>query len=467
MDTKRTEPLSLQELMGARLDRRNLVRRAALLGLSAPVFGALLAACGSSTSSTATKSSAAATTPTAASAAAASPTKAAATATSGTAASPTSAATTAATKAASPTTAATKAASPTAAATKPAATATTAAAPTKAATGPFTPRNASASLTGSGSSFVDPVMQAWVEAYNSVADKTTINYQSVGSGQGKKDFIGNVTDFGGTDATMSNDELKQAPDALHIPVVMGAVVATYNLEGVDTLQFSGDTLAKIFLGTITTWNDAAIATDNPDATLPDTAITVVHRSDGSGTTSIFTDYLSKVSADWKDKVGAGTTVEWPTGIGAEKNPGVAAGVQQTPGAIGYVELIYALGNNLPAAAIKNHAGNFVEPSLESTSAAAAGSLSSIPDDLRVSITDPQTGDTAYPIAGFTWLLLHSNLTDMNKAQALTDFIYWALTDGTETAQGLNYAPLPDEVRVLAIKKLEKVMVNGTAAFTAP
>jgi phosphate transport system substrate-binding protein len=412
--------------MGMRLDRRSLVRRAALLGLTAPAFGALLAACGSGNDPTATSAAAVATTHAAGN----------------------------------------TAASPSFAATNPAADATTAASPATAAAGPFAPRNVKASLTGSGSSFVDPAMQAWIEQYKDVADQTSINYQSVGSGQGKKDFIGSVTDFGGTDATMTDDELTQAPDALNVPVVLGAVAVTYNLEGVEQLQFSGDTLAKIFLGTINTWNDPAIAADNAGITLPGDTITIVHRSDGSGTTSIFTDYLSKVSAAWNEHVGSGTTVDWPAGIGAEKSPGVTAGVQQTPGAIGYVELIYALGNNLPVAKIKNHAGAFVQPSLDSTSA-AAGALDSIPDDLRVSITDPQSGINAYPIAGFSWLLLRSNMRDASKARALTDFIYWALTDGTSVAANLNYAPLPDPVQRLAISKLAQVMVNGEAAFNAP
>jgi len=329
------------------------------------------------------------------------------------------------------------------------------------------PRNVSADLTGSGASFPDPMYQAWIEQYKSVAPDTTINYQSVGSGQGKKDFAGNVTDFGGTDAYMTDEEMAASPDALHIPTVLGAVTVVYNLETDQPLQFSGETLAAIFLGTVTTWNDPMIAADNPGVNLPDTPITVVHRSDGSGTTSIFTDYLSKVSTEWADQVGSGTAVEWPVGIGGEKNPGVAAGVQQTPGAIGYVELIYALANDLPAPAIKNAQGNYVEPSIESTSAAAAGALADLPDDLRVSITDPQDGANAYPIAGFTWILVRSEMTDQTKAEALTDFLYWALTTGEAQAAELHYAPLPDEVRDLAIDKLTQVTVNGTAVFEAP
>ncbi|MCO5176429.1 MAG: phosphate ABC transporter substrate-binding protein PstS [Thermomicrobiales bacterium] len=353
-----------------------------------------------------------------------------------------------------------------AAATTAPATATTAANDATPAAG-WEPRNVSAGLTGSGASFPDPIYQAWIEQYKSVASDTTINYQSVGSGQGKKDFAGNVTDFGGTDAYMTDEEMAASPDALHIPTVLGAVTVVYNLDVEQELQFSGETLAAIFLGTVTTWNDPLIAADNPGATLPDTPITVVHRSDGSGTTSIFTDYLSKVSTEWADQVGTGTAVEWPVGIGGEKNPGVTAGVQQTPGAIGYVELIYALANDLPAPAIKNAQGNYIAPSIESTSAAAAGALADMPEDLRVSITDPQDGANAYPIAGFTWILIHSEMTDQAKAEALTDFLYWALTTGEAQAAELHYAPLPEEVRELAIAKLTQVTVNGTAVFEAP
>ncbi|MFS8533344.1 phosphate ABC transporter substrate-binding protein PstS [Sphaerobacter thermophilus] len=324
-----------------------------------------------------------------------------------------------------------------------------------------------ANLTGSGASFPDPLYQRWIEEYKSVAPGVTINYQSVGSGQGKNDFISGVTDFGGTDAYMTDEELAEAPDTLHIPTVLGAVTVTYNLPGVDDLRFSGPTLAGIFLGQITTWNDPAIAADNPGVELPDQPITVVYRSDGSGTTAIFTDYLTKVSEEWASQVGSGTAVQWPVGIGAEKNPGVTAAVQQTPGAIGYVELIYALANDLPAPAIKNAAGNYVTPSLESVSEAAAGFLADLPDDLRVSITNPPEGENAYPIAGFTWILVRGQYDDEAKARALTEFLYWALTEGDGYAEELHYAPLPDPVKELAIQKLEQVTVGGTPVFTSP
>ena len=340
----------------------------------------------------------------------------------------------------------------------------------------FTPRSVTAKLTGSGASFPDPIYQKWIKDYKAVAAGVEINYQSVGSGQGRKDFFGGVTDFGGSDKFASNTELKAATDpttgtlktdVLHIPTVLGAVVATYNLPGVDKLQFSGETLADIFLGKITAWNDPKIAADNPGVTLPDTEITVAHRSDGSGTTSIFTNYLSSVSPEWKTKVGAGDTVQWPTGQGGEKNPGVAAIVQQTEGAIGYVELIYAAANKLPEPAIKNAAGKYVAPTLESVSAAAAGFLANTPDDLRVNIVNPPAGDNAYPISGYTWILVTKDQKDEAKAQALTDFLYWALTSGSDSAKALNYAPLPDQIREKAIAKLAEITVNGKPAFVKP
>lgn len=341
------------------------------------------------------------------------------------------------------------------------------------ATGNWKPRNGPARLTGSGASFPDPIYQKWVQEYKAIAPNVEINYQSVGSGQGRKDFFGGVTDFGGSDKFASDKEISEAltgtlkTETLHIPTVLGAVVATYNLPGIDKLQFSGETLAGIFLGTITAWNDPKIAADNPGAQLPNTPITVVHRSDGSGTTSIFTNYLSSVSPEWKEKAGAGDTVQWPTGIGAEKNPGVAAAVKQTEGAIGYVELVYALANNLPAPAIKNAAGAYVVPTLESTSAAAEGFLAKLPDDLRVNIVNPPEGQNAYPISGFTWILVAREMKDQAKAEALTDFLYWVLTQGDEYARQLKYAPLPAKVKEKAIAALERATVGGKQVFTAP
>lgn len=325
----------------------------------------------------------------------------------------------------------------------------------------------SAELKGSGSSFVAKVMQKWVQDYKGVVAGVTINYQSVGSGQGVTDFTNNVTDFGASDAFLTDQELQKAPNALHIPVVAGAVVATYNLPGVDKLQFSPETLAGIFLGTITKWNDPKIAADNQGVTLPDTNITVVYRADGSGTTSIFTTYLSSVSPEWKQKVGAGKTVQWPTGRGEQKNDGVAAAVKGTEGAIGYVELIYALGNKLPAPAIKNAAGKFVTPALESVTAAADGFSSNLPDDLRLNIVNPPQGENAYPISGFTWVLLRKEMQDETKAKALTDFLYWTLANGDEQAKSLGYSPLSNAVKQKAVNKLEQVTVNGKQVFKRP
>lgn len=410
------ETLLIRDVLSGRLSRRQLFRKASMLGLSVPAIAALLAACGGGNDSTTTSTSSTA--------------SSSATAPSGTSGSPSASG------------------SPISA-------------------GNWKPRDVKVNLTGSGSSFVDPAMQLWIEKYKKLAPHVTINYQSVGSGQGKKDFIGKVTDFAGTDAFMTDEELKQAPGSLHIPVVLGPVAMTYNLSGVKTLQLSGPTLANIFLGKITSWNDDAIKADNPGASLPGDSITVVHRSDGSGTSAIFTNYLSKVSDEWKSQVGFGTAVQWPVGIGGEKNPGVAAGVQQTPGAIGYVELAYASVNNLPIASIKNAAGSYVAPSLDSTSAAAAGFLNDLPDDLRVFITNPPKGETSYPITGFSWVLLRPSYDDEAKAQALTDFCYWAITTGQEVSKTLEYAPLPNEVLAIEIKKLEQVQAGGAAVFQAP
>lgn len=330
----------------------------------------------------------------------------------------------------------------------------------------WAPRQLSATLKGSGASFPNVLYQAWIQVYKQVVPGVTLSYQSVGSGQGISDFIKYLTDFGGTDAAISETRVKtEAPDALHIPMVMGAVVATYNLPGITSLRFSPATLAGIYLGAITRWDHAAIAADNPGVQLPDTDITVVYRSDGSGTTSIWTDYLAKISTDWKSKVGAGTTVSWPVGIGAPGNAGVANTVKQTEGAIGYVELIYALANKLPAAPVKNASGNFIAPSLSSVSDAANGV--NYPASLAVSVTNAPAA-TAYPIAGFTYLLVRANTyTDADKAKALADFIYWGLTEGQGASNRLGYAPLPTEARYLAMKQLYKVTVKGQPIFSGP
>lgn len=328
-------------------------------------------------------------------------------------------------------------------------------------------RPVNASIRGSGASFPNVLYQAWIQVYKqSVVPSVTVSYASVGSGQGINDFIRYLTDFGGTDAALDAARVqREAPDALHVPTVLGAVVPTYNLAGISTLRFTPEILAGIYLGQIRRWNDAAIAAANPGVALPNTAITVVYRSDGSGTTSIFTDYLSKVSAAWKSQVGTGTTVRWPVGIGAPQNAGVASTVRQTNGAIGYVELIYALANKLPAPAVRNAAGNYIVPSLASVTAAASGIR--YPATLAVSITNPP-GPTAYPIAGFTYILVRQNTyTDLAKAQALTDFVYWGLTEGQGAANRLGYAPLPTQARYLAIGQLRKITVKGERVFSGP
>ncbi|NTU81508.1 MAG: phosphate ABC transporter substrate-binding protein PstS [Chloroflexales bacterium] len=328
----------------------------------------------------------------------------------------------------------------------------------------WTPRPVTASLKGSGATFPAPLYAAWIEAYKKVNPTVAISYQGVGSGQGQKDFIGYLTDFGGSDAALSASRVQtEAPDALHVPTVMGAVVPTYNLPGVTSLRFSPEALAGIYLGAIRKWNDPRIVADNPGVSLPSTSITVVYRSDGSGTTSIWTDYLSKISADWKAKIGAGNSVKWPVGVGAPGNAGVASTVKNTKGAIGYVELVFALANKLPVPQVKNAAGNYITPSLESTSAAADGIT--IPANLVVSLTN-SPNPQAYPVAGFTYLLVRaSTYKDLTKAQALTDFIYWGLTEGTGAATRLGYAPLPGGVRVKAIEQLRKVAVDGQPVFT--
>jgi len=299
-------------------------------------------------------------------------------------------------------------------------------------------------MNGAGATFPYPIYSKWFYGYN---QKTgiKINYQSIGSGGGIRQVMAGTVDFGGTDAVMSIEDMQKVEKPiLHIPMVIGAVVVTYNLKGVKSgLKISPEVLASIFLGTITKWNDPAIAVLNPDATLPATNITVAHRSDGSGTTSIFVDYLSKVSTTWASQVGVGTAVKWPAGVGGKGNEGVAGLIKQIPGTIGYVELAYALKNGLSIARIRNRAGNYIEPSVESTTAAARGALKNMPPDFRVSITNA-SGEEAYPISGFTWLLVYGKY-DKARGKALVDFLNWALTEGQKDAPALHYAPLPSSL----------------------
>ncbi|MCZ7663190.1 MAG: phosphate ABC transporter substrate-binding protein PstS [Thermoleophilia bacterium] len=319
-----------------------------------------------------------------------------------------------------------------------------------------------ASLSSAGATFPEPLYLEWIGAFQSdVQPDVSINYQGIGSGGGIQQFTQLTVDFGASDAPMKDEEIAAAEAAagakvLHIPTVFGAVTLAYNLEGVTDLQLDQDTLAGIFLGDITMWNDPMIAALNSGATLPDEAIQVVHRSDSSGTTSIFTGYMTQISPTWETEVGPGKEVQWPVGIGGQGNDGVAAVIQQQGGSIGYVELSYALESRLPVATLKNKAGNFVKPSLESTSAAAVGVT--FPADLRFSLSDSEASG-AYPIVGATWILAYDRMQDPAKAEALKAFLTWALTDGDSIAQELNYAPLPEELQSLALEKVDAISVK--------
>ena len=306
-------------------------------------------------------------------------------------------------------------------------------------------RSSGTDLTGAGATFPYPIYSRWFADY---AQKTgvKINYQSIGSGGGIRQLSEQTVDFGASDAPMSDAELAKAKGGpvLHIPTVLGAVAVTYNLPGVSqSIRLTGDALADIFAGRITKWNDARIAALNAGAKLPATDILVVHRSDGSGTTYIFSDYLSTVSPSWKQAPGKGKELQWPVGLGAKGNEGVAGQVKQTPGAIGYVELAYAKQNALPVVALRNAAGQFVAPSVESATAAAAGAAAELPPntDYRVSIVNAP-GASAYPISSFTWLLVYRTQSDTAKGRKLAEFLRWALHEGEGSAAALDYAPLP-------------------------
>jgi len=325
--------------------------------------------------------------------------------------------------------------------------------------------NSETKILGAGATFPNPIYQKWFSEYNKVNANTKFDYQSIGSGGGIKQILEKTIDFGGSDAPMKDDDLAKASGPiLHIPTVLGAVVITYNVPGVTAdLKFTPDAIAGIFLGKIKKWNDPAIASANEGVNLPANDITVVHRSDGSGTTYVFTDYLSKVSADWKNGPGTGPSPSWPTGLGAKGNEGVTGQVKQSPNSIGYVELIYAEQNKLPVAPIKNAAGEWVKPSLDSTSAAAAGAQ--IPDDLRVSITNAP-GAGAYPISSFTYLLVYKEQPDQTKGKALVDFMWWAIHDGEKMAKDLSYAPLPQEVVKKAEAKIASITFQGKPLRTS-
>lgn len=303
-----------------------------------------------------------------------------------------------------------------------------------------------AQINGAGATFPFPIYSKWFAEYNTRKPGVRINYQSIGSGGGIRQLTNRTVFFGATDGPMTDEQLKAAPDAvLHFPTVLGGVVPIYNLPGLSgELRFTGPLLADIYLGKIKKWNDAAIAAANPGVSLPATDITVVHRSDGSGTTFIFVDFLSKVSPAFKSAVGAATSVNWPVGVGGKGNEGVAGLVSQTPGSIGYVELIFASHNKIAFGAVQNAAGEFVKASVESVTAAAAEAATNMPADFRVSITNA-AGKGVYPISSFTWLLLYENPTDKVSGKAMVDFLTWALTDGQQYCAELGYAPLPASV----------------------
>ena len=312
------------------------------------------------------------------------------------------------------------------------------------------------SLNGAGATFPYPVYSKWFSDYRKIHPDVQINYQSIGSGGGIRQFTAGTVDFGATDGPMSDQQLADAKFKIfHIPTVLGAVVPAYNVPGVQTeLKFSPEVIANICLLKIANWNDKAIAADNPGVQLPNKPIIVVHRSDGSGTNYIFTDYLSKVSGEWTVRVGKGTSVRWPGGLGAKGNEGVAGMIRQMDGAFGYVELIYAIQNKIPFGIVKNSSGAWIKGSLESTTAAAA-SVKNMPSDFRVSITNPP-GKDAYPIASFTWLLVPAQFKDATKGKVIVDFLNWMVDHGESMVSQLDYAPLPDNVREKVRARIKEI-----------
>jgi len=317
------------------------------------------------------------------------------------------------------------------------------------------------SITGAGATFPYPIYSKWFDTYHKLHPDIQINYQSIGSGGGIRQVTEGTVDFGATDGPMDDKALKGFSDKrggniLHFPTVLGGVVPIYNLPGVKgEIRFTPEVLVGIYLGTITKWNDPVIAKDNANLKLPAQTIVVVHRSDGSGTTYIWVDFLSKVSKDWKEKVGVGTSVKWPVGLGGKGNEGVSGLVKQTPNAMGYVELIYALQNKMSYGSVKNAAGQFVKADLKSVTAAAAGAAQNMPADFRVSITNPP-GEDAYPIASFTWLLVPDQIKDEAKRKAIVGFLQWMLDEGQKMTEALQYAPLPREVVEKEMKAIEKI-----------
>ena len=316
-------------------------------------------------------------------------------------------------------------------------------------------------INGAGATFPYPIYSKWFDTYHTKNSNIQFNYQSIGSGGGIKQVTEGTVDFGATDGPMNDDQLKAFQDKrgtqiLHFPTVLGADVPTYNIPGVNSaLNFTPEALAGIYLGKIVKWNDPAIAGANKGVNLPSADIVVVHRSDGSGTTYIWTDYLSKISDEWKAKVGKGTSVNWPVGLGGKGNEGVTGLVKQTPNSIGYVELIYAVQNNIPYGTVKNSSGAFVKADLASVTAAAAGAAKDMPDDFRVSITNAP-GKTAYPVSSFTWLLIPEKIQDATKRDAIKGFLKWMVSDGQNSVEALSYAKLPKEVAEKEKKAINKI-----------
>ena len=325
----------------------------------------------------------------------------------------------------------------------------------------------SANLTGAGATFPGPLDTRWVSDYKTgVARGVEVNYQAIGSGGGIQQITQGTVDFGASDAPMTDTEMEKAAGIQHIPTVLGAIVITYNLPNISQpLLLDGDTIAKIYLGTIKNWDDPAIASQNPGVSLPADDIVVIHRSDGSGTSYVFTDYLTHVSADWKAKVGTSKNPQWPKGIGGQGNDGVTQQVKQNRNSIGYVELIFADTNHLPMAQLKDRAGDYVTASTASASLAASGIT--LPEDYRVSIVDsPAKG--AYPIASFTYILLYRDQPDAKKGNALVDLLWWATHDGQKTAPELDYAPLPAEaVRAIELTLATRITSHGQPLLVAP
>jgi len=312
-------------------------------------------------------------------------------------------------------------------------------------------------INAAGATFPAVIYQKWFDEYHKLHPDVQINYQSIGSGGGIAQLTAGTVEFGASDVPMTDEQIsKLSVKPLHFPSVLGGVVPTYNITGItQELKFTSETLSGIFLGTITKWDDPRLAKDNPGVKFPSADIQVVHRSDGSGTTFVWTDYLSKVNPDWKSKVGAGASVNWPVGLGGKGNEGVAGTVKQTPNSIGYVELIYAVQNKMAYGSVKNAAGSFVKADFDTVTDAAAAAAKNIPDDFRVSITNA-AGNNAYPISTFTWLLIPSHIPDAAKAKTIKAFLQWMLADGQKYAAGLSYASLPKEVIAKEVKQIAKI-----------